>query len=261
MLLKLITEAFGGSETAARPAQSASNSLHVPEVVTDPDQITALLKQVHDGHNLLAVRMRGVEDVFMSAIIEVSTEDRYVVLDELAPANGAQAIAANRHLLIRSRLNNVTLEFEGEVTDIGEESGLAYYRLPFPSRIEYQQRRTHFRASVPLEKHIPIQFITPQDHMLQGELRDISLGGFSGRLRSGYLDDLEQGLFVPRCMITLPNKHKICCAVQICYLERMIGLAPRVGARYVDLERRDQRRLEQFISQLDREFKRKQLKD
>ena len=263
MLLKLLTDVFNSGEPAApasRPSQS--NSLHLPDVVTDPDQIGALLQQLLDGRNLLAVRLRGIDDVFMSAVIEVSSQQHYIVLDELVPAVGAQAIDANRQLLIRSRLNNVTVEFESEVTAIGEESGLAFYRLPFPSRIEYQQRRTHFRASVPLEKSIPLQFVTPQDHMLQAELRDISLGGFSGRLRrSGYFDDLEKGLFIPRCMITLPSKHKICCAVQICYLERTMGTPPRVGARYVDLERRDHRQLEQFITQLDREIKRKQLKD
>ena len=262
MLLKLLTGAFNSGEPAAPVAQSSqANSLHLPEEVTDPDQIGVLLQQLHDGHNLLAVRLRGIDDVFMSAIIEVSSQHRYIVLDELVPAAGAKAIDANRQLLIRSRLNNVTLEFESEVTAIGDESGLAFYRLPYPARIEYQQRRTHFRASVPLEKSIPLQFITPQDHMLQAELRDISLGGFSGRLRSGYLDDLETGLFIPRCVITLPSKHKVCCAVQICYLERMMGTAPRIGARYVDLERRDHRQLEQFIAKLDREFKRKQLKD
>jgi c-di-GMP-binding flagellar brake protein YcgR len=260
MLLKLLTSAFSSGDESISPRADRPSSLHIPEEVTDPDQISSLLQKLHESHSLLAVRLRGIDDIFMSAIIEVSPQQRYIVLDELAPAAGAMAIKANQRVLIRSRLNNVTIEFESEVTDIGTESGLAFYRLPYPSRIHYKQRRTHFRASVPIEKQVPLQIVTPQEHTLHAELRDISLGGFSGRFRSGYLDDLETGLHVPRCVITLPNKHKICCSVQILYLERMIGFAPRVGARYVDLDRRDHRQLEQYIAQLDREFKRKQLK-
>jgi len=255
------------SKPVTPPAFSASNSeattsLHTPNEVTAPEQIAELLDHVYKHRCLLAVNVDGIDGTYTSAIIEIVRSKSYLVLDELAPRNGNRYLSPRRRLSVRARINSVTLRFEGEVSGIGEESGLPYYQLPFPSRIDYMQRREHFRAGVPMEKQVPVQMAIEKGTLFNGELRDISLGGCSIRLHGAPIEKLAPGTVISRFVITPPDENRICGSGQICYADIWQPTrVSRLGVRFTSVDKSDHRTLEQFIAQLDREMKRKNLVD
>jgi c-di-GMP-binding flagellar brake protein YcgR len=126
--------------------------------------------------------------------------------------------------------------------------------------VQYIQRREYYRAAVPMEKHVPVQFATPTGTLLNAELRDISLGGFGARLRGTLTEPLEPGHVIERLVITLPTKSRINGSGQICYSEPVrTALASRCGIRFMHVDKTDFIALQHFIAQLDREMKRKHL--
>ncbi|MGQ0658604.1 MAG: flagellar brake protein [Chromatiales bacterium] len=238
------------------------DSLHTPEQVTARDQIAHLLEQVYKHHCLLAVNIQGVEDTFTSAILEVVADRGYLVLDELAPRSGNRPRSPHARLAVRARLNNVTLRFEGALTAMGEHSGFPHYQLAFPRVIDYVQRREYYRAGVPMEKHVPVQMATAKGSLFNAELRDISLGGFSARLRAAPLEELTPGTVLPRCVIALPDEARIRSSGQICYADVWQPTRVRCcGVRFIEIDRFDKRVLELFIAKLDSEMKRKRLNE
>ncbi len=232
-------------------------NFYATDQVTADEQIVDLIEQIYRHHCLLAVNIPYVDETYTSAIIEVAREKRYILLDELAPRNGNRHLRTRTRIGIRARLNKATLRFEGEVTAVGEDSGLPYYQLPFPPLLDQLQRREYFRAGVPMERHVAVQISTASGKDISAELRDISLGGFSARVRAGPIEELAPGTFLPECVITLPDQTRIRGSGSICYADVWQSTkVSRCGVRFVELDKTDKRLLEQFIAQLDRQTKR-----
>jgi len=241
-------------------AVEPSESYYTADQVTACEQIADLIEQIYRHHCLLAINIPYVDETYTSAIIEVAREKRHIVLDELAPRSGNRHLRTGTRIGIRARLNGATLRFEGEVTALGEDSGLAYYQLPFPPLLDQLQRREYFRAGVPMERHIAVQISTASGKVFSAELRDISLGGFSARVRAAPIEELAPGTFLPACTIILPDQAPIRASGSICYADVWQSTqVSRCGVRFVELDKTDRRMLEQFIAQLDRQTKRRHL--
>lgn len=246
-------------EAAAVPAPPSH--IDPAELVTEPSQIARLLEGVRKQHMLLAVSLPGVDYTYNSAVLEIVAAEHYFVLDELTPQHGHALAVDRRQLRLQTRVGGAVVSFESTIAAVGGDKGIPYYKVPFPAYIHYHQRREHYRAPVPLEKSVGVHFLTRDQQRISAELRDISLGGLSARLVRGAVTDLAVGQVMPRCVITLPNLHKVSSAFEIRYCER--GGAqriPRLGGRLLNVDPRDRRQIEQFVTALDREMQRKQIK-
>ncbi|MFO1435174.1 MAG: flagellar regulator YcgR PilZN domain-containing protein [Gammaproteobacteria bacterium] len=238
-----------------------STSFTQPDKIEHRSQIARVLDQLIENRCVLAVSFTGVDDNYSSAVIEVVRNDDYLVIDELAPRAVNQHVTVGQEVTIRARMNNVTVRFTSTVSGIGNEDGLAYYRLPFPASLDYVQRREHYRAGVPLEKKIPVQLALTDGTLHNAELRDVSLGGFSARLIGALPNGFTPGNTIKHLIIVLPGASQIHGSGQICYAELAASSrVSRCGVRFLRIDRVDQNTLAQFIAQLDREMKRKHLR-
>ncbi len=252
------------SRAQAAPARREQREplieLSNPDAITRPEQIARILEQLYEKRCLLGVSVDGTEDYYSSAVIEVVRNQGYLVIDELTPRAVNRFIQPQRRLSVRARMNNVTIRFETEVSAVGEEAGLPYYQLRFPAVLDYIQRREHYRAGVPMEKQIPVQLAMPSGTLYAAELRDISMGGLSARLRGATPAEFATGSDIQHLVITLPSGARIHGSGVICYADVVqASRVARCGVRFRHVDRSDQHALEQFIAQLDREMKRKRL--
>jgi c-di-GMP-binding flagellar brake protein YcgR len=228
------------------------------EIFSKPDQIAGLLEDVMAQRSVLAITLDGIGETYSSTILEVVRHQRYIVIDEIAPKEGNRAMHLHRGIHVRCRLHKVMVRFATTVGTAGQSGEATYYRLPFPAQIEHLQKREYYRASVPMERHVAVHVVAPGQQVLKAELRDISVGGFSASLRAGPPAALVQGAIMDRCVIALPEDKRVCGSAEVCYAgsSRIAG-AFRFGARFVNLDRRDHKVLEQFIARMDREYRRR----
>lgn len=221
--------------------------------IVEPARVAALLRRAHDRRSLLTVALAGSDELYVSALLEVVTTGRYVVLDELKPESGHALAVRGRRIHVSTRLDGIRLGFESVIGQVNIESGVPYYKVPFPQVLHYHQRRAHHRAPVPIEQPLSVQLVTANARTLTGELRDLSSGGLSVRLDPGGLEQLAVGDLVPRCVIQTAAGGRLCAPVEICYAERFSGMRrPRIGGRFVGLEPRTARALEALVAELDR---------
>ncbi len=240
----------------AEPAAEAD-----PAIVTSSVRIRDLLETVQRRHCLLSVHTDGDEDAYLSAILEVAGPRGYFVMDELSPTGGVP-LTGGTAITVATRLDGLDLRFETHVAAAGDENGVPFYKVPFPAQIDYAQKRRHQRISVPLYKGIAVKLQTRGNVRVQGELRDISLGGFNARLTQGVSDEIRTGFYFPRCIIALPDGARICTPVEVCYAEQTALNRPRrIGARFVTLSEYDEQMIQNFVNDTDRElsFKRVRL--
>lgn len=239
---------------------SADHLSALTQLVSSPLSIGLLLERVMQQHGLLSVFPGEAGEAFTSVILAVEKGQRYMVLDELSPTSGQDLVRVDPRLRIEARLDGVELSFSGRIAATGDQKP-EYYKVPFPAAIEHRQKRNFHRASIPLSVCVPLALQTENGDTLRGELRDISVGGFSARLHAGSTDAVLKGTVMPRCLVTLPTAIRVSATVEICHLvDGGDSQAVRVGARFYNLSRSDERHIEKFIAALERDLAKKQIK-
>ena len=212
-----------------------------------------LLKKIYEAHCLLDIRFDGDGEAYQSAIIELVPDAGYLVIDTLTPAGGDTLAAQLPQIRIRTRLQGMEVKFASDVLQRGSQAGLPYYKVRYPPEIEYPQRRSASRVTVPFDRGVPVRFQTRNNSWVRGEIRDLSLQGFCARLLSGDVKHIEQEYGQPTtCEIDLPGHGTLHAVVEVRHmLPSRARSAPRVGARFLALDPPSERQLKHCVTELD----------
>ena len=130
---------------------------------------------------------------------------------------------------------------------------MPYYRVDFPSRIEYPQRRRQYRVSVPLNRGLQTYFDLARNHRLVGELRDISMGGLCARITAGSLEEGVDPHQPAHCRIMLPDNQSLVTEVDLVHVDApQRARVARVRARFKSLSPTAERRIAQLCAEIER---------
>lgn len=224
------------------------------ELLRGSQRILPLVERVFRQRALITVAVQGLDDLFTSVILEVNDEGEYLVMDELRPLEGHAALRPGHEVHVSSRLDGISLSFSSTVERIENEQAGAYYKVPLPAELRYNQKRNYYRAAVPVTRTSPVLLVLGDRRSLAGELRDISLGGFSMRLNPGAPHGVTEGDRIDRCILHLDEQRSIETAVEVCYVEdRASTRRPRFGLRFIDLDERALRAIGGLVATLERD--------
>jgi c-di-GMP-binding flagellar brake protein YcgR len=233
---------------------------NAPGVAADEDSpayIALLLRRLLDQRCLLTVTVGNDPETYTSAVLEVVRDEGYLVLDELSPQGGHERVLDTRRLNVRARLDGIDIRFAARVTQIGDQDGLPFYKLPLPTRIDYPQRRQSYRVPVPMNRGLPVTVLLPEGRELSGELRDISPDGLCARIKLGSPDPRGDRGAVAICRLKVDATRELVTDIEVCHVDAPLrGRVPRLGARFVMLRPDQARRIEQFCAELAREQRR-----
>ncbi len=226
----------------------------VVEVVDPREARHQLLKTIFESHCLLDIRLDDEASAYQSAIIELLPDAGYLVIDALTPDGGDALAARLPSVRVRTRVNGMEVKFASRILARGSQGGLPYYKVRYPDDIEYPQRRREFRVTVPFDRGVAVRFETRTGGWVRGEIRDLSPGGFCARLLSGDVANIEQECGqTSACEIDLPGHGTLRTVVELRHmLPSRARSAPRVGARFVELDPRSERQLEHCVAELER---------
>lgn len=219
-----------------------------------PAYIAAMLRRMLDQRCLLTVQIGEHEMLYTSALLEVTREAEYMVLDELTPLAGHRLLAQENNLHIRGLVDGVEIRFTSQITQISTQDGLPFYKVPFPDKLEYAQRRQSARYPIPLNYGVPVSILLLEAREFTGELRDISAHGLGMRVRFGRpdpaLDLAKRGI----CHIKISPTLEIVTDVDIRYVDHPVrGRVSRIGAEFAQLRPEQNARIERFCAELERQ--------
>lgn len=238
----------------ARPSRPSKTPDAPPPPPTGVEaEIYVLLKRAFAARCLLTVYAGPAREAYTSAILEVVRDQRYMVLDELSPGAGHEHIVTSRDIEVRALVEGVELRFRSEVLQIGQHDGLPFYKVAFPREIAYAQKRQQYRVPVPLHQGFDVSLVFSDEREAGGELRDISFGGLSVRIRNGHVNQESDRNALAMCRLAISKEHSIITDVEILHVHAaQKPRVPRIGARFVDLSPTTARRIEQFCAELER---------
>lgn len=229
--------------------------------MTVKPQIVGLLKRLHNQRALLSVSLPGSEKSFNSAILEVNGEQNYLVLDELGPAEGHTLLLKTKELRARARLEGTRVSFSATLAEVGNDSGIAFYKLPIPEEIDYLQQRAHYRIKAGAGKPVVVTLTLENNKTLSAELHDISMGGAAIKIVQNKLPASLKIMDVVPCTFAFTQGEKMTCILEIRSIRNKDGSShAHLGCRFTNLTAPCQKLIQRHVAAMEREQLKKMAK-
>ncbi|NOY62833.1 MAG: hypothetical protein GXP10_06755 [Gammaproteobacteria bacterium] len=229
-----------------------------PEFVTTASQVAHLLTQIQSKKKLLTATLAESSTKYSTALLEVNTDDGYLLLDELTPEAGHKKFLKTKKIVIKAISRGVHIHFSTHLVNVLDISGIAAYQVAFPEQLDYFQRRQYHRVKMQIYDPLPAHIHTvDRSIQLSGELVDLSLGGACIRFSDTAPPLIEVGDNFS-CRFHLPNGEKISASITI----RSTKAGKKngqleVGCRFIQLASSTQRAIGKSIMVRERELMKK----
>ncbi|HHJ12829.1 MAG TPA: hypothetical protein ENJ79_00395 [Gammaproteobacteria bacterium] len=225
------------------------------ETVTNQAMILATLHQIKALHELLSVRVHGLEREASTAIIGIREDENCFFLDELNLAAAHQAFVRTGRARINARLNGMEIRLPCRLEGVGKADGIAFYRVQIPSRMVRNQRRQHFRLRLGPGQTVTITVPRLEGRRARGQALDLSTGGLGALLNTEQAP--VRGQVLGDVHITLPGAADFRTSLEV----RFARLDPhtnqlRVGCRFLRLDMKQERLVSQFLAEQQRKRRR-----
>lgn len=229
-----------------------------PKVLKAPVEIVANLRQLQGNHDPLIITFEGRSQRFQSYVIEADRQKNLLILDEMIPNDAERFLQNGEPFRVEAFHEGVRVAWECRQTvRFSEHQGARSYICPMPEQVHYHQRRNAYRAPLKQSEQVKIELAgdklrTP----VQGQLVDISATGCKLRLNGDATQGLKTGQVYERLTAQLPF-GAMTTAVELRYLHYEERLdATIAGMRFYRLSGLEQRQVERFVYQLQREARR-----
>lgn len=229
-----------------------------PKVLTAPLEIFANLRQLQQSHDPLVITFKDRSQRFQSYLIEVNRERAVLAFDELVPNDGERFFSAGETFRVEAFHEGVRIAWECEdPVKIGDLQGARCYWSHMPERITYHQRRNAFRAQLGAGQLLAVELSGSKlNPALKGQLLDISATGCKLRFKDDVTSRLQPGQVYEGLRIQLPFGAMTTAAeLRHLYFEEKTGMS-FAGLRFYRMSGLEQRQVERFVYQLQREARR-----
>jgi c-di-GMP-binding flagellar brake protein YcgR len=233
----------------------------------DKQFVIKVLKELHAKHTPLLIHFRGVSQQFVSIILEINIEKNCIVLDEFSPKEGHDLAIKKLPFRVSSSDHGIAVVFTGVVAMAGMEpdpvkKAVAYYVVPIPTHLEYRQRRDSFRVHITSITPIRFKIQMPALDLPHIMVTDVSLTGIALSVEGNYEERIHKMDILERCTLGY-EQETILDNIQIEI--RFSKFDPdknhtHLGARFLKLPVHTQRAMNTFITLLQRENRRREMR-
>ncbi|MES2819782.1 MAG: flagellar regulator YcgR PilZN domain-containing protein [Pseudomonadota bacterium] len=237
---------------------AVDDSPQPPQVLKAPVEIVANLRLLQQTHDPLIIIFEERSQRFQSYLVEVDRERGVIALDEMVPNDGERFLQNGEPFQIEAFHEGVRIAWKCQHrVEIGELQGARCYWSALPEEIHYHQRRSAFRAPLKQAQAIKVTLagtrLTPA---IEGDLLDISATGCKLRFKGDVTDRLQTGQVYERFNAALPI-GSITTAVELRHLQYAEKAEVTfAGLRFFRMGGQEQRQVERFVYQVQREARR-----
>lgn len=229
-----------------------------PKVLKTPLEIVANLRQLQQNHDPLIITFEERNQRFQSYVIAVDRDKNLLILDELMPNDGERYLANGETFNVEAFHEGVRVAWKCEQNvRITEHEGARCYFSSIPPEVIYHQRRSAFRA--PLKQGELIKIELAGDKLrtaIVGQLLDISATGCKLRFLGNISTNLQAGQVYERFTARFPF-GPMTTAIEVRHVQYEDKLdITFIGARFHRINGQEQRLVERFVYQLQREARR-----
>ncbi|MBV1914249.1 MAG: flagellar brake protein [Pseudomonadales bacterium] len=233
------------------------------QILVDATEIGKALATVADNRVQLVIKIVDRHTSYVSALVDVDAEQGVLYLDELLPENGNVALRNGETFSVRALSRGIPVFFSGNtILSAEDEDGLLTYKVAFPRKMIYQQRRQFFRIAVAMAQNCDavLERFSQQDQemektpLIRGRVVDLSQRGMGLQILGELSSELEVGEEITTCEISLPDFDYIRCQAEVrhCAYDEEHDIT-HCGVKFCGMDKVQQRKLDRFVLHLQRE--------
>ncbi|KJZ35726.1 flagellar brake protein [Pseudomonas sp. B21-040] len=239
-------------------ALTAEDAPQPPKVLSTPMEIAGNLRQLQESHDPLIITFHERNQRFQSYLVDVDRDNNMIALDEMVPRDGERYLLAGESFRIEGFHEGVRIAWESNgLLNIDESGNTRCYRGKLPDQVVYHQRRNAFRAALKLAQLVNVELSGEKlKSPVSGKLLDISATGCKLRFEGDITSRLQLGQVYERFVAALPF-GSMTTPVELRYLHFEEKISTTfAGLRFHNMSGLEQRQVERFVYQLQREARR-----
>lgn len=179
----------------------------IKEDVVSPSHqiyIEKILQNLIDSRSILSIHFPQTDLNGASILLEINRKNDYIIIDEITPIEGHNKALQGSPLTITAREHGISLSFQSRVFKHVDEKGVSFYYLPYPSEVQYQQRRKAYRVPIQSEKALRADIFLPNQPRLTTKVSDISITGLRLYVKYNIMDILDSSRYIDQCLLISP---------------------------------------------------------
>lgn len=255
---KIFSRNTGQDESSVTTNFNTGRTSDNPNFITNPGKIIKLLQQIVAAPPLCSVTLNSSNKTFFTSILDVQEENGLIILDKLSTNSANSILLKDKELKLSTCINGVQLSFNLKEISVEKSQDTVLYKARFPGKIYYPQRRSSPRIAT---DSTLIHF--------QGTSRDTktTIGGYvfdfsrSGVGVNFYTDriNLVRGDKLTNCLINLSDDHTLSFDLSVRSSKKLnpANRQKQLGGYFDNLSPQNQKKLDRYISALEREQIRK----
>ncbi|WPC06570.1 flagellar regulator YcgR PilZN domain-containing protein [Pseudomonas benzenivorans] len=221
-------------------------------------EIVATLRLLQQAHDPLIITFHERSQRFQSYLVEVDRDSSRLTLDEIIPNDGERYLLNGESFRIEAFHEGVRVAWEcPQTVQITEHQGARCYLSPMPEEVHYHQRRNAFRAQLRLSEQLKVELAGSRlKSPLNGQMLDISATGCRLRMPGDVTQRMQTGQVYERFTAELPF-GAMTTSVELRHMQYEEKVdATFMGLRFHRLSGLEQRQVERFVYQVQREARR-----
>ena len=218
--------------------------------------IFGVLRSLQTERSLVNIQFDGGAQLYNTMILDANLQERYFLIDEVTPRDGHRKIEDRVSFSIRASIHGIKVHAKDLVSarTLNNADGI-YYRVPFPAKMLYMQRREAFRAYVPggMKTTARVSNAEREDFLFGRVLNMSATGvriGFPGEVSPefGAMEKFNAFIDIQAQDTTVE------CEIEIVYYQYSKERNQTMcGCRFVDLPRPAQQTVNRFVTFVQRE--------
>jgi len=227
-----------------------------------PKEISQILSELSKNKTILNISFNHGHDQCLTTIIGVDGEKRAVYLDIGLDTGFNKKLLESNHMII-SKDDGIRIRWtSAKITLVKLKDGEAL-KIALPRSMIRLQRREFFRCPTPLVNplicHVPYHhpLNRSEDTVFDLTLIDASLGGIGTMLAGPLPPVMEVGEVFEGCKLKLPNFGDLNISLCVRNVKEIISksgaVKHRIGLQFADLSKVDERIIQRYVFNLERE--------
>lgn len=226
-----------------------------------PVAIAQILNELAKNKTALNFSFNYGQDQGLTTVIGVSKDQRFVYMDKSLD-KGFNTRLLNSESITISKTDGIKIRWKTKkLTEVQLKDGEAL-KMALPESLYRFQRRDYFRSLTPTTDPVLcyIPYENPNndaEETLVMNLVDASLGGVGTLVSEQLAASVALEVVYPHCAITLPNLGSIDTSLCVKHITETVMLngakKRRIGFKFMGLSPLEDRYMQQYVLQLERE--------
>jgi len=222
-----------------------------------------MLQRLRKSHEWIDVKIPGLDKSYQSMIIEIDTDSRELIIDELFPPEGLDKLTPGDTVEVRGQTKTNTVNFYTKILEWQNQGAGLLFKLELPEEIGRSHSRSAYRVYVGGETELAFTMNMDDEESLGITIINLSADGMKISFDQDVTDILKEHKLYDQCVIGLPNGLDIDCEFEVKNIYRIQrphqhGLA---GGVLKITHPQHRAKLNQYLASVQRQQRRRELRE